>query len=292
MFPLTSTATPRPGGPILNGMFSQGFLNGLDETSNGTPPMCIDDQSDGSSPGSVVDLATCDNSSEQNWTIESNGTIEVNGLCLDTQGGATSPGTPLVLNTCDTAASQIWTQSTGDTVLNQASSLCLDDPGSSTTSGTQLDIDTCNGETGQSWPLPVAPAPPTTAPVGPVYVGEVQSNDAVPCMADYQSSVTQGAKVVISGCRGYPAQTWTLESDGTIQFKGLCLDTAGGFNPGVVLNTCTGGSSQVWQVGSNYSLVNQASRMCLTDPSLTNNTQLSIQWCNGGSSQQWRLPAN
>ncbi|MGH3158332.1 MAG: ricin-type beta-trefoil lectin domain protein, partial [Streptosporangiaceae bacterium] len=293
MFPLTSTASHRPGGPILNGMFSQGFLNGLDETSDGTPPMCVDDQSDGASPGSVVDLATCDNSSEQNWAIESGGTIQVNGLCLDAQGGATAPGTPLVLNTCGKAASQVWTQSAGDTVINEASGLCLDDPGSSTTSGTQLDISTCNGETEQTWPLPAAQAAPTTPPVGPVYDAEVQSDDGVPCMADYENSVAQGTKVVISTCKGFPVQNWTLEPDGTIQHKGKCLDTAGGgFNSGIVLDMCTGASSQVWQVGSNYELANQASRMCLTDPSLTTGTQLDVQSCDGGSSQQWRLPSN
>ena len=43
-----------------------------------------------------VDLATCNNANEQNWTVGSDGTIQVNGLCLDTQGGATAAGTPLV----------------------------------------------------------------------------------------------------------------------------------------------------------------------------------------------------
>jgi hypothetical protein len=294
MFPLASAATPAAGGAILNGMFSQGRVGGLEETNTGIADMCVDDQGNGTSPGSVVDLATCNNSNQQNWTIGSGGTIQVNGLCLDTTGGATVPGTLLVLNTCDGATSQVWTQSTGNTVINQASSLCLDDPGSSTTSGTQLDINTCTGALSQSWPLPVAQASPAPPPVGPVYDAQVQSDDAVPCMTDYKGILTQGEKVIETACEGLTEQIWTLEPASTIEYKGKCLDTAGsGTASGtlVVLDKCTGVSSQVWTSASNYELVNQASGLCLTAPTDTSGTQLDIASCADGNNQQWRLPS-
>jgi hypothetical protein len=293
MFPLNSTATPTPGGPIVNGQFSDGWLGGIEETTQGVPSMCMDDQADGSAPGSVVDLATCDNSNQQNWTAGSDGTIRVNGLCLDTQGGATTAGTPLVLNTCDGATSQVWTQSAGTTVINEASGLCLDDPGSSTTSGTQLDINTCSGAAAQSWPLPAAQAPPPPPPVGPVYTEQIQSNQGVPCMEDLKGVLTQGTQVVMSTCEGFTDQTWTTEANGTFQFKGRCLDTAGGgttSGTGTVLDKCTGATSQEWQPAANYELVNQASGLCLTDPSLTSGTQLVIESCAGTDNQLWRLP--
>jgi hypothetical protein len=295
MFPLNSSAAQTPGGPIVNGMFSQGWLGGLEESSKGIAPMCVDDKTDGTAPGSVVDLATCNNSNEQNWTIESGGTIQVNGLCLDTSGGATTAGTGVVLNTCDGVSSQVWTQSTGNTVINQASSLCLDDPGSSTTSGTQLDINTCTGALSQSWPLPVAQASPAPPPAGPVYDAQVESNDGVPCLDDYKGiGSVQGNPVIMSTCEGLSEQIWTLESNGTIEFKGRCLDTANsGTASGTVtvLDKCTGVTSQDWQPAASYELVNQASGLCLTNVSLTSGTQLEIETCTDTAAQQWRLPS-
>jgi hypothetical protein len=293
MFPMTSTATPAAGGPILNGMFSQGWLNGLDETSDGVAPMCLDDENDGSTPGSTVDLATCDNSGEQNWALGSGQTIQINGLCMDTQGGATSPGTSVVLNNCDGASSQVWTQGSGNTVINQASGLCLDDPGSSTNSGTALDINTCTGAASQSWPLPVAPAPPPPPAIGAVYNTQVQPSDGVPCLSDAHAVLTQGNPVQIHTCEGYTYQNWTMESNGTIEFNGHCLDTSdGGTSPGtaVVLDQCTGAASQVWQAGSDQTLVNQAAKLCLNEPSLSNGSAVDIDWCSGGSDEAWWIP--
>jgi hypothetical protein len=293
MFPMTYTSTPESGGPILNGMFSDGWLGGLDESGQGVADMCIDDSGNSSTPGTTVDMATCNNSVEQDWTIGSGQAIQINGLCMDTSGGATTPGTQVVLNTCDGASSQVWTQGSGNTVLNQASGLCLDDPGSSTTSGVVLDVNTCTGAVSQSWPLPVAQASPPPPPTGLFYTSQGLPADAVPCMSDEKAIQTQGNPVIIQDCEGYAWQNWTLESNGTIQFKGRCLDTAnGGTSPGtnVVLDKCTGVTSQVWQVSSGQSLVNQASQLCLNNPGDSVGVQLSISWCNGSSNQRWWLP--
>jgi hypothetical protein len=293
MFPLASTATPAAGGPILNGMFSQGRLGGLDETSDGVAAMCVDDANDSSTPGSTIDLATCDNSVQQNWTMGSGQTVQINGLCLDTQSGGTSPGTSVVLGTCDGASSQVWTQGSGDTVINQASGLCLNDPGSSTSNGTVLDIDNCSGALSQSWPLPVAPAPPAPPANGPVYNTQVQSNKGEPCLTDAKGVLSQGNPIQIQSCIGRTFQNWTMEPDGTIKFSNHCMDTSnGGTLPGtpVVLDKCTGTSSQVWRPGANRSLVNQASGLCLNEPSLSNGSAVDISGCSGGSSQAWWLP--
>ncbi len=102
-------------------------------------------------------------------------------------------------------------------------------------------------------------------------------------------------------CIGNAEQKWTMESDGTIQIDGHCLDSAN-VTPGpslVVLNPCDGLSSQQWSVGSNHELVNtgattvNATPYCLDDPGFnaTNGTQLGIYSCNGGNNQAWRLPA-
>src|SRR5207249_4401119 len=56
IFPLTDTAPQVPGGPIMSGIFSQGRLGGLDETTNGVAAMCVDDAGNSSAPGATIQL--------------------------------------------------------------------------------------------------------------------------------------------------------------------------------------------------------------------------------------------
>ncbi len=105
VFPIAAPTSGTPGGPIPSGEF-------VNEGGTGTgAPMCIDDAGDGSSTGTPVELNTCLNDAEQNWNIDSNGTIELNGLCLGLDGATTS-GTPVALNTCNGGTTQQWSQGT------------------------------------------------------------------------------------------------------------------------------------------------------------------------------------
>lgn len=289
MFPMTTTTAQTPGGPIQSGMFSQGRLGGLDETSQGVAAMCVDDAANGFQAGAPVELVTCQNDNEQNWTIEPDQTIQVNGLCLDTKGGGTSGGTPVIVSTCSGATSQQWAQEAGNTLVNQASGTCLDDPGAGTANGTQLDIASCSGAVSQSWPLPVAQAPPPPPVTGPVYSVLLQSDSSVPCMS------RSGSTVRIESCLGKANESWTLGSGGTIRINGQCLDTAnGGITTGTltVLATCDGSIAQAWTPKPNGSVVNNASGLCLDDPgaNTANGTQLDIVTCSGATAQRWRLP--
>jgi Ricin-type beta-trefoil lectin domain len=306
IFPLTSTAAYTPGGPIQSGVFANGRYGGYDESTQGTPAECIDDPGNATTPGTTVDLATCNNSNEQNWTIGSDGTIVVNGLCLDTNQGQTSVGTQLVLNTCDSASSQVWTQSTGNTLINQASGLCADDPaqsGQAPANGSSLELNTCNGSQTQVWPLPVSQGPPSPPATGTFY-SLLQLRDQVPCVDDLANSKKAGAAVVIYTCLGYTAQNWTMEPNGTFVVNGLCMDTAGeatSQGTQVVLNTCNGSATQQWTLdppngyssgGDGSFLVNQAAQMCLDVPGANpaQDSHLQIWQCNGGGNQQWRVP--
>ena len=288
IFPLTSTAPQVPGGSIMSGIFSQGRLGGTDESTAGVAAMCADDAGNSSAPGATVQLTTCQNDPEQNWTVEPGGTIQINGLCLDTQGGGTAPGTAVVLGTCAGSGTQSWAQGAGGSLVNQGSGLCLDDPGESTTNNTALQIATCDGSIEQSWPLPAAPASPAPPAVGSVYPTEEQHNGDVPCL-----DAAAGGKAVLQACVGAKPQQWTMAANGTFQNASLCLDTAGTFQTAlVVLNTCSGSSTQVWTPGPNGSLVNQASGLCLDDPGLNtaNGTQMQLYGCNSGPNQDWWLP--
>jgi len=115
------------------------------------------------------------------------------------------------------------------------------------------------------------------------------------CMDNNNASATNGNKVQIWDCNGFAAaQSWTVNSNGTITIGGGCLDITGANNSnGTLIEwwTCNGGANQQWQA-TNGQLVNPASGKCLDDPAhnVTNGTQLILWTCNGGTNQQWHLP--
>jgi len=115
---------------------------------------CADVNGGSSTPGTKVQMWDCDaNPTSQEWTMESNGTVGINGQCLDITGAGTANGTLIEEWTCNGGANQQWLAVNGE-LVNPATGLCLDDPGFTTTEGTQLDLWTCNGGTNQQWSVP------------------------------------------------------------------------------------------------------------------------------------------
>jgi hypothetical protein len=296
LFPLTSTTTSPAFGSIPSGIFSQGDLGGHNEGQGGSgiAAMCVDDLGDSTTAGTSVGFSTCTNAPEQNWTVQPDGNVEVNGLCLDTAGQATASGTKVVVGTCGSSATQVWTQGTGNTLINQAANLCLDDPGSSTTNGTVLDIATCSGGTNQVWPLPAAPLPASLTPTGPAYSAMIPSSQQPGCLTDTGNSTTPGTAVEMSTCEGTAGQVAAATSGGNIKLRGLCMDTAGEATASgtkVVLNTCSSSTTQVWTPGNAHTLKNEASGLCLAITSVANGANPDIVACTTQTTQQWHLPA-
>jgi non-reducing end alpha-L-arabinofuranosidase len=115
---------------------------------------CVDDNNGSGTPGTKVQIWDCDgNTSAQNWTVNSNGTLTIAGGCMDITGAKYTNGTLIELWTCNGGANQQWTATNGE-IVNPHSGMCLDDPASNTTNGTQLVLWTCNGGTNQKWTLP------------------------------------------------------------------------------------------------------------------------------------------
>jgi hypothetical protein len=115
---------------------------------------CMDDNTGSSTPGTKVQMWDCNDSpSSQQWTMESNGTVGINGQCLDITGANYSNGTLIEEWTCNGGANQQWIAVNGE-LVNPASGECLDDPAFNTTEGTQLDLWTCNGGSNQQWSPP------------------------------------------------------------------------------------------------------------------------------------------
>jgi hypothetical protein len=136
---VTPVGSATPTGPIIAG----------DNTAK-----CVDDNGGSSANGTKIQMWDCNNgTTTQNWTIETDGTIRINGSCLDITGAGTANGTLTELWTCNGGANQQWLAVNG-MLINPVSGRCLDDPGFTTTNGTQLEIWDCNGGSNQQWAIP------------------------------------------------------------------------------------------------------------------------------------------
>jgi beta-glucosidase len=116
--------------------------------------LCLDITSDNNTPGTAVDVYTCNGTNGQQWTQEPNGTVTADGKCLDVVGGGTANGTLVDLYTCNGTGAQVWEPQPDGALLNPQSNACLDDTGYSTTPGTQVQIWSCTGNSNQDWTLP------------------------------------------------------------------------------------------------------------------------------------------
>jgi hypothetical protein len=115
---------------------------------------CVDNNNASATPGNKVQMWDCDgNTAAQNWTVNSNGTLTIDGGCMDITGASSANGTLIEWWTCNGGTNQVWQAQNGE-LVNPHSGKCLDDPGSNTTNGTQLILFTCNGGANQKWTVP------------------------------------------------------------------------------------------------------------------------------------------
>jgi hypothetical protein len=114
---------------------------------------CIDDSGDGTANDTPVVISDCNGTPEQSWTIEADGTIQLNGKCMDVYRDGKVNKTKVELWQCHGGTNQQW-KMLGGALVNPVSGKCLDIPRFDVADGTQLEIYTCNGGRNQSWSLP------------------------------------------------------------------------------------------------------------------------------------------
>jgi len=119
-------------------------------TITGIGGKCIDVAGASTTNGAHVQIYTCNGTTAQQWSVNSDGTLRSLGKCMDVVGAGTADGTKVQLYDCNGTNAQKWTRS-GSAFVNAGSGKCLDVPGATTTDGTQLQIYTCNGTTAQQW---------------------------------------------------------------------------------------------------------------------------------------------
>ena len=113
---------------------------------------CLDDQYNSSSSGAIVQIWRCNGLQNQVWYINSDGTIQHNGLCLDAINSGTTDGTKLQLATCSGGNNQLWSTSSWRIHYDNpaASNMVVDDRAFGG-SGTQQELWTNNGGRNQVW---------------------------------------------------------------------------------------------------------------------------------------------
>jgi len=115
--------------------------------------LCLDDRSASTADFNPIQVYTCNGTTAQQWTVESNGSLEVLGMCLDVDAAGTANGTLVDLYTCNGTAAQVWQPQSNGELLNPNSGKCLDDTGFGG-SGTQVQIWACADSSNQTWNLP------------------------------------------------------------------------------------------------------------------------------------------
>ena len=130
--------------------------------------------------------------------------------------------------------------------------------------------------------------PPPTGSTGPItgYEGL--------CLDDRSASTADFNPIQVYTCNGTNAQSWTVNSNGTLTVLGDCLDVAGAGTANgtlVDLYPCNGTGAQSWTHESNGELVNTNSGKCLDDTGFGGSgTQVQIWACADSSNQQWNIP--
>jgi chitinase len=115
--------------------------------------LCLDDRGAITTNYNPIQVYTCNGTNAQQWTVETNDTLEVLGKCLDVKGAGTANGTTVDLYTCNGTGAQDWVPQSNGSLVNPNSGKCLDDTGYGG-SGTQVQIWACTGNSNQEWTLP------------------------------------------------------------------------------------------------------------------------------------------
>ena len=137
----------------ITGTSSGGGTGGTTGQITGYQGLCLDDRSASTADANPIQVYTCNGTAAQQWTVETNSTLQTLGKCLDVAGAGTANGTLVQLYTCNGTAAQTWTHQSNGELVNPSSGKCLDDSGYGA-SGTQVQIWTCGATSNQRWVIP------------------------------------------------------------------------------------------------------------------------------------------
>lgn len=103
--------------------------------------------------GSPVQLYSCDGSSQQRWTVMSDGTIRTGGMCLDAAWGSTANATIVQVVRCSGNPAQQFRLNGAADLVNVQADRCVDVKDHNTANGTTIQLWDCSGNSNQKWTL-------------------------------------------------------------------------------------------------------------------------------------------
>jgi hypothetical protein len=221
----------------------------------------------GTAGGSGLELATCNGSASETWSLEQGeGTLTnpATGLCLtDPNSGASTALAAEIFNCAanPAAGGSDHFQLPDGPIVSAVGTMCAADPGNSAVSGTAVELEPCDGSSAQSWGdfsdfLFSATGEPDTHQ-GLCLTALAQTNLA------YPFEYLENTPVAVNTCTPTPVQGNTisyLNSDWATRPNGeivnldanLCLadrgsSTAKGSK--LFLEACDGDAGEIWGVG-------------------------------------------
>ena len=147
------TVTAKDTGNISGSASFTWTINPGGHPIKGEHGMCLDDHGSVTTNGNKIDIWTCNGTSAQKWTYNSNSTLSVLGSCLSDKH-YTGAGTKLVLWSCIGNRNEQWQHKSNGEYVLATNGLCLTDPSGSATDGTQVEIRACHDYRDQRWSGP------------------------------------------------------------------------------------------------------------------------------------------
>jgi hypothetical protein len=114
----------------------------------GQNSLCLDLNGGVAVEGNFIQVATCNGTAAQSWTLATDGTLRVSGMCAFVTGANT-----VAVTRCDGRTTAQWKIS-GQLLISAANARCLTDPSSGTEPGTAVRVSPCDGTATQRWSLP------------------------------------------------------------------------------------------------------------------------------------------
>ncbi len=133
----------------LSRQYPKSTVQGIEGRVTGKNGICLEIQNGATADGTRLQVATCNNSARQRFSVEMDQTIRQSGKCL-TVNGALDDGVAVVLSTCNNSLTQRFTLLSDGRILG-ANGKCLDIEAGNTSPGTEVQIWGCVNVPQQRW---------------------------------------------------------------------------------------------------------------------------------------------
>ncbi|MET9888307.1 RICIN domain-containing protein [Streptomyces sp. NPDC006430] len=117
------------------------------------PDLCADNDFASTQDGNKIQIAGCNGTAAQNFDVQADGSLRIQGKCVNAANADTANLTLLELSTCSGAPAQKFLPRADGSIYNPVSGRCMDLGNFDTTPGRQLWLYDCNPSNAQRWTI-------------------------------------------------------------------------------------------------------------------------------------------